>query len=261
MLSFHNDPKIKEKYLSRIAAHRAADEIIKGQYWERGKGCAVGCTIHSAGHERYETELGLPEWLARLEDKIFEHMPDANAKNFPHDFLQAIPVGVNLEPVRWSFCAFMLKENIERVLSLSPPLDDAIETQVVSSIRGVLAVLEQAMTDGVLNRADAWSAESAAWTASRTAAWSARTATWTAARSASRTATWTAESAAWSAESAVRSVESAAWTAARSTESATESAGWSADSAAYSARATARATAYQRFAAELLRLLAAIREV
>ena len=40
MLSFHNDPAIKEKYLARLRDHYAADEIVKGHYWENGTGCA-----------------------------------------------------------------------------------------------------------------------------------------------------------------------------------------------------------------------------
>lgn len=37
MKAFHDDLKIKEKYLSRVRAHKRADEIIKGKYWEDGK--------------------------------------------------------------------------------------------------------------------------------------------------------------------------------------------------------------------------------
>ncbi len=44
--AFHNNPKVKSKYLARVKAHEKADEIIKGTYWQGGKGCAVGCTIH-----------------------------------------------------------------------------------------------------------------------------------------------------------------------------------------------------------------------
>lgn len=62
--SFHGDPAVKEKYLGRVRAHAAADELIHGVYWEGGKGCAVGCTVHSGDHTAYEVELGLPEWLA-----------------------------------------------------------------------------------------------------------------------------------------------------------------------------------------------------
>ena len=48
MLAFHNDPSIKAEYLSRVAEHAAADQIIHGTYWMDGKGCAVGCTIHGS---------------------------------------------------------------------------------------------------------------------------------------------------------------------------------------------------------------------
>jgi hypothetical protein len=62
MKAFHNDNEIKQKYLKRVIAHQKADELIKGKYWEKGKGCAVGCTIHSGDHAKYETELGIPRW-------------------------------------------------------------------------------------------------------------------------------------------------------------------------------------------------------
>lgn len=34
MLAFHNDHRIKEKYLNRVKAHAAADEFIKGKIGE-----------------------------------------------------------------------------------------------------------------------------------------------------------------------------------------------------------------------------------
>ena len=52
--------KTKNKYIARVKAHAEADEIVKGTYWEYGKGCAVGCTIHSSDHDSYEKELGIP---------------------------------------------------------------------------------------------------------------------------------------------------------------------------------------------------------
>jgi len=66
MLAFHNNPAIKEKYLARVRAHRVADEIVKGRYWENGKGCAVGCTLHSGKHMSYESELGIPVALGSI---------------------------------------------------------------------------------------------------------------------------------------------------------------------------------------------------
>ena len=99
MEAFHNNPLIKEKYLTRVQAHYQADQIIKGKYWENGKGCAVGCTIHSHNHEEYESKLGIPENIAYLQDSIFESLPNNLAKEFPLQFLSAIKVGADLKNV------------------------------------------------------------------------------------------------------------------------------------------------------------------
>src|SRR3990167_6515043 len=91
MIAFHGKNEIKEKYLQRVIAHRKADEIVKGKYWENGKGCAVGCTIEysksSDVHKRFETELGIPEEIAILEDHIFENLENGESKLFPEKFL------------------------------------------------------------------------------------------------------------------------------------------------------------------------------
>src|ERR1700674_5720873 len=109
MLSFHNDPKIKKQYLARVQAHLKADEIIHGKYWENGKGCAVGCTIHSGHHMNYESELGIPVMLARLEDRIFEGLSNGEAKVFPKQFLAAIRSGVDLSLVGWKFLHWLME--------------------------------------------------------------------------------------------------------------------------------------------------------
>lgn len=173
-LSFHNDPALRDKYVARVNAHIEADELIHGKYWEDGKGCAVGCTIHSADHRAYETELGLPEWLARLEDTLFEGQSNDDARTFVREFLPSIPVGVDLTPVRWRFCAFLMRENIERVTAeiehvLTLEISDELKKQIVHAQRQVTAALEQTLT---LHEAET-DDEAAARSAARSAAWSA----------------------------------------------------------------------------------------
>src|SRR5688572_29874601 len=116
MQAFHNDPKIKEKYLKRVKAHQAADEIIHGQYWEEGKGCAVGCTIHSNKHASYEKELGIPEVLARLEDRIFEGMSNGHSKEWPVKFLSVIRTGADLSLVWPKFAVWLLANKKDGVI-------------------------------------------------------------------------------------------------------------------------------------------------
>lgn len=110
MIAYHGDNNIKKKYVARVLAHRRADEIIKGVYWERGKGCAVGCTIHSGDHGAFETELGIPRILARLEDGIFEALPNDLAQTWPERFLKAIKPGADLSQVWPKFAYWLLND-------------------------------------------------------------------------------------------------------------------------------------------------------
>jgi hypothetical protein len=135
--AFHNNPELKEKYLARVRAHRAADEIIHASYWQHGKGCAVGCTVHSDRHEAYETELGIPLILARLEDSIFEALKSPRDCAWPEDFLAAIPTGADLAMVWPRFALRLLADREHGVLRhVQKPrhakLKDAIEKVIAS---------------------------------------------------------------------------------------------------------------------------------
>ena len=181
LVSYKGDPKLKKMFVAEIERHRKLDMIVQGTYGKENgtwKGCAVGCSVHSlnlklnkkydtSDHTVYEKELGMPEWLARLEDTLFEGLPETESKKWPGQFAKAVPVGVNLEPVKWQFCAYLMKENIERVLTLD--ISEDLKKQVVDAIRGVLSVHESAIETGKWDESAARSADSAA----RSAAWSA----------------------------------------------------------------------------------------
>jgi hypothetical protein len=198
LLSFHNSQAIKDKYVARVKAHQEADNIIQGQGWYEGKGCAVGCTLENYAHSQYPVELGLPEWLAHLQDAIFEGLPRAEAKAFPLQFLEAIPVGVDLEPVYHQLA-------ILRLSTLLVDLDDNhvqakdITNQVIEYHR---AALKGALSNEELEGLRA-AAEATAEAASRSAEATAEAAAGAAARSARAAAavvTWAAAGAhAWSA--------------------------------------------------------------
>ncbi len=275
LIAYKNDPVLKKKFVAEIIKHRKADQITQRTYGEENgkwKGCAVACSLRSLAilererlvttydqHAEYETKLGIPEWLARLEDTIFEGLPVEDAKKWPEQFSEAIPVGANLEPVKWKFCAVILKENIDRVLTLK--IADDLKKQVVDAIQDVLSLHENAVKIGKWDesavRSAAESAAESAWSAAASAARSASES----ARSASESARSAAESAArsaWSAWSAARSAASAARSAesvARSSESAWSAAESASESAWSAARSAARSAAYQKYAKELLRLL------
>lgn len=111
MLAYHNDSAIKTGIIAQLEAHRAADQLMKGVYWQHGKGCAVGCTVHSGNHAEYEKRFGIPRVLARLEDRIFEGLPNAKAMEWPVRFMSAIAPGADLSRVWNRFGNWLLVDN------------------------------------------------------------------------------------------------------------------------------------------------------
>jgi hypothetical protein len=164
LLAFHNDPAIKAKYVARVKAHTLADEIRQGFYWQNGKGCAVGCTIEGNDHNRYETELGIPQQIARVEDGLFEALSETDAKAFPLQFLEAIPVGADLSMVVSNLMLDILAHPEKGLLQL-PRLTDrtkvAIE-QVAELYRRRLAGNEPTLEEWYSSRRDAADAADAA---------------------------------------------------------------------------------------------------
>src|SRR5690349_7382454 len=119
MQAFNNDDGLKRFVLDQLAAHREADRLVKGTYWEDGKGCAVGCTLEAVRlrcgkkiehgrHALYEPELGIPQALARLEDRIFENLPNEHSQRWPERFISAIAPGADLTLVWPRFALWLL---------------------------------------------------------------------------------------------------------------------------------------------------------
>ena len=272
MRAFHGDPAVKDKYLVRLKAHHAADEIVRGVGYNGSQGCAVGCTLNAYDHRAYEHELGLPQWLAHIEDRIFEGLPPVEAQQFAVDFLESVPVGADVDKVRWQLAIQRHTQAHDRLLSNKEPY----AAQCIAAINLVIAYCvseEKTEAARAAAWASAWSARAetraeaaraAAWPAARAAAWAAARAAAESAESAARSAESAAESAAWSAAWSARAeTRAAAWPAAESAESAArsaESAAWSAESAAWSAESaawSARSNHYRWEAKTLLELLRA----
>ena len=246
MIAFHNDPQLKSALLAQLAAHRAADELVKGIGWEDGKGCSIGCSLHVYDHMEGERRFDVPVVLWRLNDAIFEGLPNEEAQLWPERFIKAISVGADLSRVGWRFLHWLLTDK-----KVNPGIDHPLVSDAVAKCAELMARLargEKATDEAAESAADAAdaaaSAESAAASAESAAA-SAKSAAWSA-ESAAASAAWSAKSAAWaveSAESAARSAKIAAWSA--------ESAAASAESAA----ASAESAAWTRMANKLIELM------
>ena len=235
MLAFHSDPSIKARYLDRVRRHRANDEIIHGKYWENGKGCAVGCCIHSSNHMAYESELGIPIMLARLEDRLFEGLANGRSKEFPERFLLAARLGADLSLVGWKFLHWLLTEE----------LASRDDPRVADQIKRCADVLVPLTKGEPCDKASAAAASAAAASASYAAASASA-----AAASASASAADAYAASASSADAYAAAASAAAASAAAASAAASASADASAD--AYGARQKC----YEHMAEKLLELMA-----
>jgi hypothetical protein len=88
----------KSKTIARMKGHIKADQLVHGQYWGNGKGCAVACMVHKSSgcHAEFPRRWGIPEEIARLEDGIFERLQNGDSQKWPIQFLEAIPDGADL---------------------------------------------------------------------------------------------------------------------------------------------------------------------
>jgi hypothetical protein len=166
MLAFHNNDSIRTKYINRVRTHQEADEIISGTYWENGKGCAVGCSIHGNNHAAYETEIGIPRVLARLEDRLFEAIYKFDpvcAKAWPLRFMSAPKAGANLETVWPKFALWLLLDPSSWVITHAKS-----ERTKASTLR--VGALYQQWVDGKKPEPKDWITDAAAAAAADAAA-------------------------------------------------------------------------------------------
>ena len=198
LIAYHNDLILKQRLQAHLQVHHDRDEIVQGTYWEDGKGCAVGCSLQSLAeikgdldfdghdnHELYESLMGVPVVLAELEDRIFESLPNGEAKQWPLDFAAAIQPGADLSGV-WNHIGLWLladqKYGVVWRTEARSPQRKAIQ-RVMALYRRQIAGDYPSFDEW---RAAAWAAEAAA-KAAEVAAWVAE---------AAARAAWVAEAAA-----------------------------------------------------------------
>lgn len=112
LLAYHAMPGLKLHYLRKAEFHEWTDSFEKGLYWDpkQRRGCAVGCWSHDpfGGHAALAKAMGVPEELLRLADGIFEALPEAEFRHWPHRFAAAIEPGADLGSVWAHFLQWLL---------------------------------------------------------------------------------------------------------------------------------------------------------
>lgn len=99
MLSYNNDAAIKEKFVFNFAEKRKLGKVVQEQGFINSRNVCFMARRFDSGHSN--TQPAWPDWLAVLADSIFVHLSVEDAEQFGTDFLSVVPIGVNLEPVRF----------------------------------------------------------------------------------------------------------------------------------------------------------------
>ncbi|MBX3253865.1 MAG: hypothetical protein KF862_06955 [Chitinophagaceae bacterium] len=145
MLSFHGKAEVKEFYLEKVKAYLAAGEIAEEACWRNGKGVVIDYDTHSVDHSAFEQEICIPEIIVQIEKRIFEGLPPSEARRFPLQFLQAIPVGKNLDAVWKFFFVWLLTDEKEGMINYAKK--DEVKQAIVD--------IAEALNNSVTGRASA----------------------------------------------------------------------------------------------------------
>ena len=148
--------------------HQAADRLVQGLYWNDGKGCAVGCAMQSLDpdaepddHARYAEMIGAPEMLVRLEDCIFEGLPNALAMEWPVRFTIALRDSSADEEALRRACMRFLHTTVSRAL------ERYADAETRAACQPALDVVAASAKGQPISAADVAQAErKAAWAAS-----------------------------------------------------------------------------------------------
>ena len=165
LIAYHGNPAEKAAILKQLRDHAAADELVKGIGWARGKGCAVGCTLHAYDHTLYESRFGIPEALARLEDTIFEGLPNEEAQKWPIRYMEAIRPGADLSRVSWQFLHWLLTDE-----AANPGINHPLVKDAVQQCADLLVPLTEGLPADKRAAWAAWAAARAAESAAESAA-------------------------------------------------------------------------------------------
>ncbi|MHB1950153.1 MAG: hypothetical protein ACYCQK_01610 [Acidiferrobacteraceae bacterium] len=238
ILAWHGEPGLKAAALERLREHRRMDQIVQGLYYDRGRGCQLGCLTHQNEdtHAAAERLFGIEQSIGYWLEMVFERLPHEDCAQWVLDSAQAIPVGADMRLCRYALCAWLLGES-----ELLPPSERAKD-----HVRNVRILNERAARGDIAPEAE-WAAARAA----AAAAWAPEARSAAARAWAARAAWASAWAAAWAAACAA---EAAADAAARARAARAPAADAEADAVAEAARAAA---AWRKIAARSLEIFAA----
>ena len=202
MSAYNGSEELRAAFIAGLKWHREQDAIVQGSYGDtddgRWRGCAVGCGLRTlyhmdgvedgdtSSHAELSRRTGIPIVLHRLQDSIFERLPNAVALDWPVRFASSVQAGADLSMVWPRFAVALLSdpdhgacrhasgEVLLAVQRVSVLYEDVIAGRVVTPSEWEVARLRAAAVQA--ERQAAWAERQAAWAAAQAAAMSARAA-------------------------------------------------------------------------------------
>ena len=181
---------------AEVAAHIAADALVRGSYWKPsenavgGQGCFISCLTHSSDPKPALERFGLPVAVLRIAENIFEDLPDDEGTAF----FAALPGAVgrdgkDLSRVHWGFLAAELRAMPQTTDAAQAVIDPVIDGMDLL-FSGQQWTADRAAARAAADAAAAFSAEAGAYaTFSAEASAEAAAFSANAARAAARAAT------------------------------------------------------------------------
>lgn len=138
MKAFNNDQKLKDELLVELKKHQELDDFIQGAWLsdEKNKngdfkGCFYGCTMQTeedprkAFSEKYQIDLS----FVHMTEKIFEGLPQKEARLFPLQSIEKIPLNFDFNKFKSEFFRRNLTKQKELIIdeNVLVVLDECID--------------------------------------------------------------------------------------------------------------------------------------
>ena len=180
--AYNNDPVFKQELIDISIIRRQKGQYIKGTFGEDNieddvfMGCSVGCSVVDvcaikgikldvdflSDHAWFAEKLGVPVFITRLQDCIFEGVSDAKREAWTTDFFSAINEGSDLSQVTPKFLKFLLEDVLKHV-------QDEKHALQKDAINGSILVIQNWIDTGAVDLVAAADAADAAALAARAA--------------------------------------------------------------------------------------------
>ena len=154
MLTYHNEPGLKASLVQRMKDHEAAGTLETHSY----STCFIGCLdSESKGilerpgfhpselHNRWPDNFGLPIWLAYWGEFFFSLSTEPYRRGVCSRFLDAIPVGVELDDSLASIVRYGI--NGKHGYDTTPANVDILAERFLQLLRAQEPALERLMAD------------------------------------------------------------------------------------------------------------------